>query len=126
MTGKERVALMQRRRAWEKARVIGLFILDIVITVALLWGGLALGGSTGFTLLGAGAVLLAFNYLALLWSVPTMLRIKDSLPSLWKILMWITVAGRHKDCPRVEFFRCILLSLVLTAATIYLLSRILG
>lgn len=126
MTGKERVALMQRRRAWEKARVIGLFILDIVITVALLWGGLALGGSTGFTLLGAGAVLLAFNYLALLWSVPIMLRIKDSLPSLWKILMWITGAGRHKDCPRVEFFRCILLSLVLTAATIYLLSRILG
>lgn len=126
MTGKERVALMQRRRAQRKARTIGLFILDIVITFALFWGGLALDGSTGFPLLGAGAVLLAFNCLALLWSVPTMSGIQESLPLLWKFLMWITGAGRHRDCPRVEFFRCLLLSLVLTAATIYLLSRITG
>ena len=126
MTGKERVALMQRRRAREKARTIVLLILDIAITFALILGGLSIGDSTGITLLGAGAVLLAFNYLALLWSVPTMLRLHDSMPSLRKFLMWITGADRHKDCPRVEFFRCILLSLVLTAAAIYLLSRILG
>ena len=126
MTGKERVAYIRRRKAKEKIKNICLYILNIIITAVLIFAGLTQKGALGQTLLSIGTILLEFNYLILLWNVPMMLKMNDSLPMLRRFLFWITGTDNHKDSPRVEFFRCVVVSLMLTATTIYILSLLLS
>lgn len=124
MTGKERVVKMRRRKALKKAKTFSLFILDIVVTMSLLGGEFNTDGHARLLPLGAGTVLLMFNYLALLWSVPTMLKIQGELPWLRKLLIKIAGTELHRNRPRAMFLRGIVIALGLTAATLYLLFYI--
>lgn len=124
MTGKERVAKMHRRQAQEKAKNISLIVLDIVVTIGLIWDGLSSAGRGSLLAVGAGTVLLIFNYLALLWSFPTMLKIQGKFPWFRKLLIKIAGTDQHWNCPRLLFLRGIAISLGLSAATIYLISCI--
>lgn len=124
MTGKERVAKMHRRQAQEKAKNISLIVLDIVVTIGLIWEGLSSAGRGSLLAVGAGTVLLMFNYLALLWSVPTMLKIQGEFPWFRKLLIKIAGSELHRNRPRAMFLRGIVIALGLTAATLYLLFYI--
>lgn len=126
MTGKERVAYIRRRKAKEKIKNICLYTLNIIITAVLIFAGLTQTGALEQTLLSIGIILLEFNYLILLWSVPMMLKMNDSLPMLKRFLFWITGTDNHRDSPRVELFRCVIVSLMLNATTIYILSLLLS
>jgi len=109
MTGKERAAQMYKRKAMEKSRVFGVIILEVIFTLALLCGGVALEGSLGSTLLIAGSVMLAFNYVALLWNVLTRL-----------------VSGGIRSRSKGLFIMSVILSIILTSATVYVFSLMAG
>lgn len=126
MTGKERVAMMRRHKAKKKVTAIIALVIDIAVTISILLVGLNTNGIASITLLGIGTILLEFNYLAILWSVPIMLKIHGILPSVRKLLSEIAGTERCRLRPKVFFFRGIAISFVLTASTLFFMLQTFG
>lgn len=126
MTGKERVARTRQRRFLVKLKTCGLLLLTTVLSIVLLWLGITTEGSLGSTLLSIGAVLTTLAFLALLWSIPAILRERD-VPT-WVRIPLLRLAGADPSAGfiRAGMLQCFVLALLMTSGTVLLLCWLAG